>query len=490
MQNADILREAKTEAALATLDEAVRSAIREIIEEAIWPKTKCIGNNAYLLVDETLAYKRVLILENANGIPLDHEDNDCYGMHLIWQREYNRYCMYGELEDFLSEEKTPVALTFESARVEIVVYDACSNSAIAENPWDWLQSICIPIAEKADLSLDYCNEKEKDLLPLIREIAYLGYYRWFCKQEYCSFQELKAMSARYGYQKAEKLLGKLGKTPFDKYEFRETAQRLVAYLCKPQCQPMWREIYQILLDSQEMYPDKADTYIDQESLAEIRRSIQTKMEARGYYGTYPDFVKTGSMPGIHLENSYNMTYWVGMEKRVQYHIHCMENYAEDYYTTIQFLCGTAFLKKEETGTDIYDCLFNAKGRRLFHTVHHSIPLPDNADGESDNLDMSITLAVKKAECHKLNKVEKKAYHGIMIPGWSLFWRIFLIMGGFFGVAMTLAMMVLWIIDSLVEGTGSSISEILMGFPWLLILAVGWIGFGGIMGIVTVLARRK
>ena len=104
--------------------------------------------------------------------------------------------------------------------------------------------------------------------------------------------------------------------------------------------------------------------------------------------------------------------------------------------------------------------------------------------------MSITLAVKKAECLKLNKVEKKAYHGIMIPGWSLFWRIFLIMGGFFGVAMTLAMMVLWIIDSLVEGTGSSISEILMGFPWLLILAVGWIGFGGIMGIVTVLARRK
>jgi hypothetical protein len=31
---------------------------------------------------------------------------------------------------------------------------------------------------------------------------------------------------------------------------------------------------------------------------------------------------------------------------------------------------------------------------------------------------------------------------------------------------------------------------IMELPWWLVLAIGWIGFGGLMGIITVLADRK
>lgn len=74
--------------------------------------------------------------------------------------------------------------------------------------------------------------------------------------------------------------------------------------------------------------------------------IQTLTESKGYIGTYPDFVKDGVLDGIHLEYLYNMTYFVGMEKRAQYHIHCYESFEDNDVLTVQFLCGAAFLKKE------------------------------------------------------------------------------------------------------------------------------------------------
>ena len=148
------------------------------------------------------------------------------------------------------------------------------------------------------------------------------------------------------------------------------------------------------------------------------------------------------------------------------------------------------MKKDEQETDIYDCLFNAKGRRLFHTVHHYIPLQPEEDVEPDNLETSVTIAVKKAECIKLTKAEQKEYYGKLVPGWGMFWWVFLIGGGMFGIAMTLIMMLLCIITTAAFGLFADIPEMLKTMPWGLLLAIGWIGFGGAMGIVEVLAHRK
>ena len=483
--------EKETGAVLATFDKETKEALREVLGFIDWPAVTFLGKDIQIIVEDTLAYRKVLTLCNVTDVP--EADGGCYcnDLNLLWQTEHDRYCLYGYLENYFYEWEKSFALSFETARVETTVYDVCSNSTIDENPWSYLQSVCYCIGMKAKLPGTVVNEQEKNIMPVIEEICALSYWLDFQHHpKYQLFPELKALTSRYGCKKAEALLEKLETIPTEENRYDRTVRKLLACLCEQKCQPMWREIYKKLLESQEAYPDKADTYIDQQSLSKIRRSIEIQMAAHGYIGAYPDFVKTGSMPGIHLENSYNMTYWVGMARRVQYHIHCTENYEEEDYLTIQFLCGTAFLKKDEKETDIYDCLFNAKGRRLFHLVHHYVPLPGNENAKPDDLGLSIRFAVKRAECIKLSKAEQKAFYRKSLPGWDLFWQIFLFMGGFFGISMTLGMLLIWILASIIDGTGSTLLEILQDFPWLLIMSFCWIGFGGAMGIIEVLAHRK
>ena len=185
-----------------------------------------------------------------------------------------------------------------------------------------------------------------------------------------------------------------------------------------------------------------------------------------------------------------MTYFVGPEKHAQYFVHCSEYFDENAYLTVQFLCGTALLKKGEKGTDIYGCLFRAGGRRLFHTVHGVIPLQNAEETAWEDLEISLDIAVKKAECQKLSKAEKKQYYGNTIPGFGMFLRIFLVAGGMFGVAMTLIALLLCVLATAAFGRFSDIPEMLKAIPWGLLLAIGWIGFGGAMGIAEVLAGRK
>lgn len=483
-------KENKFEVDFAVMDEAAKSALKKLLELEFWPEIKVIGSDIKIVTDDTSAFRRILTLKNVDAVPMGKEGYCCQNLGMILKKEQNRFCFYGELEDPVEELAIPFALTFENAEVEIEVYNSCNNMTFWENPWDFLRTISFSIGMKADLPGDYCNAKEKELLPIIKEIVALEYWMELPEQELFSFSELKKLAHQYGYNKAEIMLGKLETIKPGDNAFYKTVKKLIAILCEKQCEPLWREIYNKIAESQAEYQNKVDSLCDKELLMSIRNDIQELMESKGYIGTYPDYVKDGVLNGIHLEHSYNMTYFVGMEKRAQYHVHCYESFEENDYLTIQFLCGAAFLKKDEQETDIYDCLFNAKGRRLFHTVHHYIPLQPEEDAEPDNLETSVTIAVKKAECIKLTKEEQKEYYGKLIPGWGMFWWVFLIGGGMFGIAMTLIALLLCIITTAAFGLFADIPEMLKTMPWGLLLAIGWIGFGGAMGIVEVLAHRK
>lgn len=470
----------------------IKSALERLLQLEIWPDMKSVGNDIRVIADDTPAYRRIITLKNVDDVPQEKEGYYCRNLGMVLKKEENRFCFYGELEDIVKEISTPFTLTFENIEVEIEVYNSCNNLAFWENPWDFLRTISFAIGMKADLPGEYCNEKEKELLPIIKEIVALEYWMELPEQEEFSFCELKRLSNKYGYDKAETLLGKLETIKPGDTTFFQTVKKLIAILCEHRCEPMWREIYNKITDSQSEYPNKVDALCDKELLVNVRNEIQTLMESKGYIGTYPDFVKDGVLNGVHLEQSYNQTYFVGMEKRAQYHIHCSEEFQENDCFIIQFLCGTAFLKKEDddTDVDVYDCLFNAKGRRLFHTMHHYIPLESEAGTETDDLETSIAIAIKKAECIKLSKEEKREYYGLTISSWGMFWQIFLIAGGMYGIAMTLIAMFVCIIVTAAVGLISDIPGMLKSMPWGFLLAIGWIGFGGAMGIVEVLARRK
>ncbi len=485
-------KENKFELDFAVVNEAAKSALKKLLELEFWREIKAVGSDIKIITDDTPAFRRILTLKNVDAIPMGKEGHYCRNLGMVLQKEQNRFCFYGELEDPVEETTESFALTFENADVEIEVYNSCNNMNMIflENPWEFLCTISFAIGIKADLPGDYCNAKEKELLSLIKEIVALEYWMELPEQELFSFGELKRMTHKYGYNKAEIMLGKLETIKPGDNSFYKTVEKLIAILCQKQCEPLWREIYNKIAQSQDEYPNKVDSLCDKELLMSVRNDIQTLMESKGYLGTYPDFVKDGVLNGIHLEHSYNMTYFVGMKKRAEYHIHCYESFEENDYLMIHFLCGTALLKKEEQKTDIYDCLFNAKGRRLFHTVQHYILLQAEEDSEADNLETSVTIAVKKAECIRLNKAEQKEFYGMVIPGWGMFWRVFLIGGGMFGIAMTLIMMLLSIITTAAFGMFADIPEMLKTMPWGQLLAIGWIGFGGAMGIVEVLAHRK
>ena len=474
------------------VDEATKSAFKKLVQLEFWPQIQSVNKDIRVIVDDTSAYRRILTLKNVDAVPDRKEGYYCKNLGLIYKKEQNRYCFYGEVEDAAEEISLPFALTFDSAEVEIEVYNSCNTPAFWESPWDYLRIISYGIGMKADLPGDYCNAKEKELLPLVKQIIALEYWMELPEQELISFGELKRLSHKYGYNKVEILFGKLEAIKPGDSTFYKTVKKLKDILCQKQYEPLWREIYNKIAESQAGYPNKVEVLCDANLLKRVRNDIQLLMESKGYIGTYPDFVKNGALKGIHLEHSYNMTYFVGGEKRAQYHIHCSETFEENDCFTIQFLCGTAFLKKkeQEIDVDVYDCLFHAKGRRLFHTIHHCIPLQSEEDTEADDLERSVIIAVKKAECIKLDKEEQEAYYGKLIPGWGMFWWIFLIAGGMFGIAMTLIMMLLCMIITAVEGMFSEIPEMLRMIPWGLLLAIGWIGYGGAMGIVEVLAHRK
>lgn len=474
----------------ARMDEASVSAIKHLLQYEFWPYAKQVGSDLEIVVDDTPAYRRILTLKNVDAAPREKEGYYCQNLTLVYQKEQNRYCICGELEDIIEETVQIFAMTFESAAVKVEAYNACDNVTVWENPWDFLRTIALGIGMKADLPGDYCNAREKALLPLIREIVALEYWISLPEQPCFSFAALKELTARYGYQKAEAMLAKLETLKPGDAAYYAATKKLMDALSEKQCEPLWRQVYGEIADSQAEYPNKVDALCDKTLLADLHRDIQSRMEAAGFSGTYPNFVKVGQLKGLHLEQSYNMTYFVGMEKRAQYHIRCTESFEEEGHLTIQFLCGTALLKKDEEETDVYGCLFNAGGRRLFRTVYHDIPLDPSSDAKADDLDTSVTIAVKKAQCIKLTKAEKKEYYGQMIPGWGTFLWVLLIGGGMFGLIMTLCSMLFCIVATAAFGLFADIPEMLRVMPWGLLLAIAWVGFGGAMGVVEVFARRK
>ena len=246
------------------------------------------------------------------------------------------------------------------------------------------------------------------------------------------------------------------------------------------CESLWRELYELVADTQAEYTDKMLSY-DQKKLNNIRSEIEECFHDLGYEGKYPTFVKKGALKGIRLEESYDQSYFVGREKYAQYMVECREILYGDMLH-IQFICGTAFLKKSETVPDIYSCCFNKKGRRIFKKF-----LWDAA--EMDALPQYVTIAAKRAECTKLNKKEKGLL-GNTAGSWLYFALMFLFMGGMFAVLFTAAMFLFFCgLTAVLDGFGTMM-EMIKEFPWWLMLVMSFVGFGGAMTIVDIKAKNK
>ncbi len=471
----------KFDESIEGFDALTQDGIKKFLDLDICPTIEVCGNDVKVCVDKSPSYKETLILKNVDSVPEINQSQCFRNMEFYYSEFDSTYNIDGEIENYITDEVLPFSLSFEDATAEVQVFNGCRSITILDNPWDYLGRICYGIYSKASLPCECLGSKEKALLPLIAELASFDHWLFIPADAPEKYNEMKALARKHGHRKVEAALERLESTTTGTPKYYKLYSKLTALLSQRKHASMWRDIYDRIAESQEEYPSSIEQRFSSEELTKTRAEIQSLMEAKGYIGTYPDFVKDGCLRGPCLERSYNLTYIVAMEKHAEFHIHCIETVDEDDCLGIQLLCGTAFLKKNEAeaGVDIYDCLFNAGGRRLFRTVYYS-----------GDLEEAVTIATKKAECVKLNEEERKAFYGTGTNGWSTFWWLFLVAGGMCGISFTLIAMLLCTGLTLAFGMLSSIPEMLSTIPWGLILAICWVGSGGALGLFEVLARRK
>ena len=286
------------------------------------------------------------------------------------------------------------------------------------------------------------------------------------------------------------LFDELGKQQPNSNEYTGLVQKIIARLCDLSAEPLWREVFDKIYASQAAYPDKAEECCPSSVLLSTREAIQTQMEQLGFVGTYPNFSKLGSLHGVHLEDSYDTAYVLGPKSRMVSRIHCIETVV-DRELTVQFLCGTAIANPDEDTGDLYSCLFNAGGRRLFHHTEYSVLLyePD-FEHTPQELSLCVSVAAKKAQLQRLTKDEMQTYSGLREASMRTFLLFLLVVGGVFGVAMTAIVLLLVMLISFLIGGASTMVTVISVVPWWAVLLFCWAVYGGAMSLITTIAKLK
>lgn len=466
--------------AIAEFSDDVKKAFLQLFETVVFcEEVKQEAGKLIFTLDEAGSYKWKLILYTDDigsqggkfGV-LNFQDAQII-------KKDNGYRLICREENYEQDTEKIENIFFDKAVTEIDIFRA--DKRFDSNPWETLSMIAIDILYKEDLGEEYLNQKERELIPLLKVLRGLSELAPLYEEEKSDFEILKRYAQDYRASHLIKLIDKIEECYQESTKRYRLLAKLRYKLNESVCEPLWRRLYELLSDSQEGYEERPSLNSDSK-LQEMRAKIQEQLHSLGYEGEYPVFLKTGAMKGIHLEESYNLSYFVGMEKNVKYVIKCMEDNTFEQ-VQIQFLCGTAFLKKNEEITDIYSLSFNAKGRRLLKTVYFQ-------DEDLEALEQIVTIAAKKAECIRLNKTEKQAYYGKAAFEWQNFILTFLVLGGMFAILMTLAALLFCCLATIVTLGIKEIPDMILHMPWWLFFNIAYIGFGGTMAILNAKAKRK
>ena len=160
-----------------------------------------------------------MTLTNAKGAPLEKEGYFCSGLTLRLRERKHRCCLRGELTDPCEEEVFPFALEFDSASVEVRLYNACAGTTL-DSPWGFLSDIARSIEMKAELPGEYCSSAERELLPLLHEIATLE----SSASGDPSFGNLKRLAKKHGVPKTVKQLCRLERKRPGSFFYRAAAK--------------------------------------------------------------------------------------------------------------------------------------------------------------------------------------------------------------------------------------------------------------------------
>ena len=465
-----------------------RAALWKLSQGTNWPAVTRHGDDLEIAVDGTEAYRRRLFLRGVSDIPEGEEDLRFGAIELMLTREGDRYRLSGEEFDAMADDYREYSFTFETAEVITEVYDAINSICVWDHPWTVLITAASSIVAKAYLPGSHCNDLELQMLPLLTELAALDDWDELPSDLPFTFPALKSLAEKHGCDTLVPLFDELGQKEPESQEYTSQVQKIIGALCDSSVEPLWREVFEKIHESQAAYPDKADICCPAPILTATREEIAAQMKQHGFDGTYPNFVKVGPLRGIHLEDSYDTAHFIGPKSHMVSRIHCIETVI-DRELTVQFLCGTALLADGEEAEDIYACLFDDGARHLFHHTEYTALLyePDYTYTPKD-LAICVSVAAKKAQLQRLSKEELNAYTGTKDASMRTFLTFLVVVGGIFGLTMTLGMMGLTALIALCFG--ANVGAIVWSVPWWLVILFCWVGYGGTMGIITMLAKRR
>lgn len=395
-----------------------------------------------------------LTLRNGAGLPEDRE---------IWRLdpyelkgEEGAHILTGEVSSPDWEDEQEVELHFTAVDSEM------GNLALElalgyQRPWIALGAAGMELLRKQKAAPELLNDRERALLPLLRE---LGMLCGCCgSEENVRFSLLRE---KFGME-LHPYLDRIEKATTSWKKYQKEQERLMKRLNRIEYRPLWQSIRDEIAASQEAYPRSCGV-----SEALIRQ-IEEGLYRQGYSGCYPNFVKSGTIEQGRTLKAYENHHRVRRGTRAVFHIRVVEQAFE----SLLFLCGTELLREGEQSLGFESCAFDAKGQRFLRTVQWF---------DTDDLDRAINIAAKKAELRKLNR-EERTTGGTL---WPLFAVAFILGGGFFAICMTLGMAVVAALTALLAGGADVVWTTLTALPWMELFLFCFVTVGGTLGALLLL----
>lgn len=441
-------------------------------------------NNDFEIVDDilkiainsTASYEEKLILSGAKYSVDKKFDTFCFFDTASLTREDDIYKLTGEAASF-DQDEFELSVTFTSAKSEIISFNP-TNSYLTDTPWEQLIYISLSILDKESFE-NSLNELEIKLLPLLKEIKALLFF----EESEISAPVFESLIKKHGFCELLPLIEKIKtKKTSDKRKTFLT-QQLINKLNQIKYKPLWQEIFDLISDSQKDYPFEITTKKAKGTITKFKNKVNDLMQEYGYNGAYPNYYKNSAIKGIHLFESYNLSYTVICEKNAIHHIHC-EEFINHKSIDISFTYGTEFLKSNQEKTDINTCRFNAKGKKYASNLKFT----DLFEDAKIPLEEKIKIVTQKAGFKKLSKDEKQKIldlSGSFADKFTLFLIIAIFSGFLFASLFIPAMMAFSAFMLWIDGMPVIISDI----PWLIIYFQTWVVFGLPTGLITVFLKK-
>lgn len=446
----------------ADFSEEVRKTLWDLLQDTHINETLVVSDNCQLRFEVNMGAScvRYLTLYEVTGVP---NHGDVFEFRNFAKMQ-NGYTLFGEVWSEETEAEEKFGIHFSDASVELHPFRA-DILEFEGSPWRHLSNAALQIYLKYEISANLLNEGEKELLPLLVDLAKL-----WCRDDFPSpweEQELPALKSYLREQGYDELASEVQKVERDLDDFR-IATRLFIKLDRIEYEPLFRSIWNKVKATQAQYPTEAEVSTSLTELLTLRKQVTEMMYQLGYSGTYPDFCKTGEFKGIRLVEHENVEQFVFGSKNAAYHIHFEERAGNSIL--LQILCGTQLFKKKQEPGDILSCMFSSNGRTFVKIMFCSTEEPEN-------LEAILPIADKQAQLIKLTREDRERILDYKESSLKVFLFSLICGGGLFALLFTPAIFGLDALFCFLDQEPMTFSLML----WLQIFLFSWIGFGGLVG---------